>query len=71
MEKAKFSYELSNGVRVNVGDNVIITMDKDDYIGDIYDIGEDFISINLYDDEGNHNGELDAFFSDIQDVQHP
>lgn len=69
MKNAKHVYKLNNGLGVNVGDVVIIESNNNAYVGDIYDIGEDFIAINLEDEDGNKVGVFNEFFSNIDSIQ--
>ena len=67
MDEAKLIWKLSNGELVAIGDKAQVTTSDDEvYVGNIVDIGETFITVELDYEIGE---ELDAFFSELKDVR--
>lgn len=67
MDEAKMIWKLSNGESVEIGDKVQVTTSDDEvYVGNIIDIGETYITVEL-----NYKTaeELDVFFSELKDVR--
>ena len=67
MDEAKMIWKLSNGELVAIEDKVeITTSDEKVYVGNIIDIGETYITVELDYKTGE---ELDVFFSELNDVR--
>lgn len=67
MDEAKMIWKLSNGESVEIGDKVQVTTSDDEvYVGNIIDIAETYITVELDYESGE---ELDAFFSELKDVR--
>ena len=67
MDEAKMIWRLSNGELVAIEDKVQITTSDDEvYVGNIIDIGETYIAVELDYKTGE---ELDVFFSELKDVR--
>ena len=67
MDEAKMIWRLSNGELVAIEDKVQITTSDDEvYAGNIIDIGETYITIEIDYKTGE---ELDVFFSELKDVR--
>lgn len=66
MDEAKMIWKLSNGELVEIEDKVqITTSDDETYVGNIIDIGETYITIEIDYKTGE---ELDISFSELKDV---
>ena len=67
MDEAKMIWRLSNGELVAIEDRVeVITSDDKVYVGNIIDIGETYITVEIDYKTGE---ELDVFFSELKDVR--
>ena len=67
MDEAKMIWRLSNGELVEIEDRVeVITSDDKVYVGNIIDIGETYITVEIDYKTGE---ELDVFFSELKDVK--
>ena len=67
MDEAKMIWRLSNGELVAIDDKVQITTSDDEvYVGNIIDIGETYITVEI---DYKTGGELDVFFSELKDVR--
>ena len=67
MNEAKMIWRLSNGELVAIEDKVQITTSDDEvYVGNIIDIGERYITVELNYKTGE---ELDVLFSELKDVR--
>ena len=67
MDEAKMIWRLSNGELVEIEDKVQITTSDDEvYVGNIIDIGERYITVELNYKTGE---ELDVFFSELKDAR--
>ena len=67
MDEAKMIWRLSNGELVAIEDKVQITTSDDEvYVGNIIDIGERYITVELNYKTGE---ELDVLFSELKDVR--
>ena len=67
MDEAKIVWRLSNGELVAIEDKVQITISDDEvYVGNIIDIGETYITVEL---NYKTSEELDVFFSELKDVR--
>ena len=67
MDEAKIVWRLSNGELVAIEDKVQITTSDDEvYVGNIIDIGETYITVEL---NYKTSEELDVFFSELKDVR--
>lgn len=67
MDEAKMIWRLSNGELVAIEDKVQITTSDDEvYVGNIIDIGETYITVEIDYKTGE---ELDVFFSELKDVR--
>ena len=67
MDEAKMIWKLSNGELVAIEDKVQITTSDDEvYVGNIIDIGETYITVEL---NYKTSEELDVFFSELKDVR--
>ena len=66
MDEAKMIWRLSNGELVAIEDKVQITTSDEVYVGNIIDIGETYITVELDYKTGE---ELDVFFSELKDVR--
>ena len=67
MDEAKMIWKLSNGELVAIEDKVQITTSDDEvYVGNIIDIGETYITVEIDYKTGE---ELDVFFSELKDVR--
>ena len=67
MDEAKMIWKLSNGELVAIEDKVeITTSDEKVYVGNIIDIGETYITVEIDYKTGE---ELDVFFSELKDVR--
>ena len=67
MDEAKMIWRLSNGELVAIEDRVEITTSDDEvYVGNIIDIGETYITVELNYKTGE---ELDVSFSKLKDVR--
>ena len=67
MDEAKMIWRLSNGELVEIEDKVQITTSDDEvYVGDIIDIGETYIVVEI--DYKTGEG-LVVFFSELKDVR--
>ena len=67
MDEAKMIWRLSNGELVAIEDKVQITTSDDEvYVGNIIDIGETCITVEIDYKTGE---ELDIFFSELKDVR--
>ena len=67
MDEAKMIWRLSNGELVAIEDRVeVITSDDKVYVGNIIDIGETYITVEIDYKTGE---ELDVFFSELKDVK--
>ena len=67
MDEAKMIWRLSNGELVAIEDRVeVITSDDEVYVGNIIDIGETYITVEIDYKTGE---ELDVFFSELKDVK--
>ena len=67
MDEAKMIWRLSNGELVAIEDKVQITTSDDEvYVGNIIDIGETYIVVEIDYKTGE---ELDVFFSELKDVR--
>ena len=67
MDEAKMIWRLSNGELVEIEDRVQVTTSDDEvYVGNIIDIGETYITIEIDYKTGE---ELDIFFSELKDVR--
>ena len=67
MDEAKMIWRLSNGELVAIEDKVQITTSDDEvYVGNIIDIGETYITVEL---NYKTSEELDVFFSELKDVR--
>ena len=67
MDEAKMIWRLSNGELVEIEDKVQITTSNDEvYVGNIIDIGETYIVVEI--DYKTGEG-LDVFFSELKDVR--
>lgn len=65
MKNAKEIYVLSNGETVGCKDRVKVTREDGEVCtGVVIDIGKDFITVELDDDDL-----IDAFFSELKDVR--
>ena len=66
-DEAKMIWRLSNGELVAIEDNVQITTSDDEvYVGNIIDIGETYITVEI---DYKTVEELDVFFSELKDVR--
>ena len=67
MDEAKIVWRLSNGELVAIEDKVQITTSDDEvYVGNIIDIGETYITVEIDYKTGE---ELDVLFSELKDVR--
>ena len=67
MDEAKMIWRLSNGELVAIEDRVeVITSDDKVYVGNIIDIGETYITVEI---DYKTVEELDVFFSELKDVR--
>ena len=67
MDEAKMIWRLSNGELVAIEDRVeVITSDDKVYVGNIIDIGETYITVEIDYKTGE---ELDVLFSELKDVR--
>ena len=67
MDEAKMIWRLSNGELVAIEDRVeVITSDDEVYVGNIIDIGETYITVEIDYKTGE---ELDVSFSELKDVR--
>ena len=67
MDEAKMIWKLSNGELVAIEDKVQITTSDDEvYVGNIIDIGETYITVEI---DYKTVEELDVFFSELKDVR--
>ena len=67
MDEAKMIWRLSNGELVEIEDKVQITTSDDEvYVGNIIDIGEKYITVEIDYKTGE---ELDVSFSKLKDVR--
>ena len=67
MDEAKIVWRLSNGELVAIEDKVQITTSDDEvYVGNIIDVGETYITVEINYKTGE---ELDVLFSELKDVR--
>ena len=66
MDEARRVYMLSNGEVVGINDKVkVVTNHEGEFIGEVVDIAETYITISLLDE----SGELDTYYSELKDVR--